>query len=771
MMFLLLGLGCNSPLLGLFHCRSDNIHFLSLVFIIDMQINKKRIKKILVTLVLIVLVSAYFTGLSYFGHQHRINHPEKIVSEKNDTSLIDGWKFHLGDSAAWALPSVNDSAWTTISTDSLPGSYKGEIAWFRLHLKADSILLNKPVALFIRHFGASEIYLDGLQIASFGKVAAEKDKEENIDPNNLPVNINLLGNAPHLIAVRYSNLHFTEYKKNEGLQSHEFELLGFSLHLTDAGYWLQEIFSIRTNLAILFSLGAFLLTLSFIHFLLFLFYRKAKENLFYSLFAFCYSMLFFFASINETSASPEIQLATGKALALFLNPLLFFTLILFVNHIYDNKFKKLRWAATGVMSVLSVVSVLTRWEKMYFISLIWFIIFTVITILFGTYRALRENRPGIRILSTGIGIFALFIFVILSVFFFSQSISFAGTGVSGIIIVFIFICILLSIPISTSIYLAYSFSHTNRSLQKKLIEVEDLSAKTISQEKEKQEILFQQKEKLEVQVAERTKEISEQKKVIEEKNKDITDSINYAKRIQDAILPSDEQVKKYLPESFVLFRPKDIVSGDFYFFSHANDRIIAAAVDCTGHGVPGAFMSMIGHDMLQNIIDERKITDTSKILDELHKQVLMALNRDITKRDSKDGMDAAILSIDIAKREVQFSGAVRPLYYFDSAGFHEVKGDRYSIAGIKEIGSAPFASATVTVTEPTTFYIFSDGFADQFGGAEGKKLMVKRFRELLVSIQDRTMQEQKNYLDTFIQEWKAGREQMDDVMVIGIKIS
>src|ERR1035437_9232982 len=151
-----------------------------------MEINKKRIKNILFTVFWITVVFSYFEGLSYFGQKYRATHKKIISSEKNDTALIDGWTFHLGDNAQWALPSLNDSAWITVSTDSLPDSYKGELAWFRLHLKADTILLNRPVALFISHFGASEIFLDGNQVASFGKVANEKEKEENIDPNNLP---------------------------------------------------------------------------------------------------------------------------------------------------------------------------------------------------------------------------------------------------------------------------------------------------------------------------------------------------------------------------------------------------------------------------------------------------------------------------------------------------------------------------------------------------------------------------------------------------------
>jgi len=178
---------------------------------------------------------------------------------------------------------------------------------------------------------------------------------------------------------------------------------------------------------------------------------------------------------------------------------------------------------------------------------------------------------------------------------------------------------------------------------------------------------------------------------------------------------------------------------------------------------------MVGHNHLKRIVSEQGITDTSKILDELHKQVLLSLNRDISKRDSKDGMDAAIISIDKQKKEVQFSGAVRPLYYFDSAGFHEVKGERFSIAGVKEIVSAPYISSTITVNEPTTFYLFSDGFADQFS-PNNKKLMTGKFKEVLSVVQNKSMPEQKRHLDSFIENWKGSMEQTDDIMVIGIKL-
>src|ERR1035437_2200499 len=704
---------------------------------------KKIISTILWTVGSTIILTCYFWGLSYFGQHYRETHKEKNSSEKKDTSLVEGWKFHLGDNPNWAFSDFNDSAWKTVRLDSMRSWYSGQLAWFRLQLKVDSAFLNKPIALVMEHWGASEIYLDGEKIANFGTVAAEKSQEKNIDPGTLPVNVQLHHTAAHVIAVRYSYQHFPDCKKGYGSAYYQYHP-EFELRIQDNKSSLHDVLFFRNAMIGGLAIGVFLLTLSFVHFLLYLFYRKAKENLLYSVFAFCYAMLFIFSDNQaQVSTKPSVELFYSAAINLFLNPLLPLSLLLFVLQVFESRFSKWLWACVVIAVSISVLDFFTDWinSSVAFTAVVWLTICTMITMIVSTYKAIRKKIPGAKILGVGISVFALLIFIILSVVFFNNGN--ATINPSNIAEGIIAVAALLSIPLSMSIYLAYSFSHTNRSLQNKLIEVEDLSAKTISQEKEKQEILSQQKEKLEIQVAERTKEISEQKKVIEEKNKDITDSINYAKRIQDAILPSDEQVKKMLPDSFVLFKPKDIVSGDFYFFSEVEGKVIASAVDCTSHGVPGAFMSMVGYNHLKRMVNEQKITDTSQILDELHKQVLHSLNRDISKRDSKDGMDMAIVSIDKQKREVQFSGAVRPLYYFDSSGFHEVKGERYSIAGVKEIGSAPYASTTISVAEPTNFYLFSDGFADQFGGKDGKKLMSKYFRKLLTSIQGKTMQEQK----------------------------
>ncbi|MBI3502430.1 MAG: tetratricopeptide repeat protein [Bacteroidetes bacterium] len=262
------------------------------------------------------------------------------------------------------------------------------------------------------------------------------------------------------------------------------------------------------------------------------------------------------------------------------------------------------------------------------------------------------------------------------------------------------------------------------------------------------------------------KAITFQKEIIEQKNKDITDSINYAKRIQTAILPGKEFVQKLFPQSFVFYHPRDIVSGDFYFFAEAGKKKIAAACDCTGHGVPGAFMSMIGNDLLHKIVNENKITDTAKILSELHKNILQALNQDIQNRTSFDGMDVSIICYDEEKKQIQFSGAIRPLYYFTSAGFQELKGDRNSVGA----EGAAFSSQQISLNGSSTFYLFSDGYVDQFGGKNGKKFMAKKFKDVLNSVQKKSMQEQEEILSKELFEWKNDRGQVDDVLVIGIRI-
>jgi serine phosphatase RsbU (regulator of sigma subunit)/Tfp pilus assembly protein PilF len=266
--------------------------------------------------------------------------------------------------------------------------------------------------------------------------------------------------------------------------------------------------------------------------------------------------------------------------------------------------------------------------------------------------------------------------------------------------------------------------------------------------------------------------LEEKNNIIEEKNKSITDSINYARRIQNAILPDTEQIHKKIKNCFILYKPKDIVSGDFYYYAEARDKLIIAAADCTGHGVPGAFMSMIGNDALNEIIVGKGVTSPGEILNRLHDGVRVALKQDTSKMETSDGMDIALCAIDSSEKKLEYAGALRNLYIAraNAKDLEIVKANKQSIGGLKSDEKKTFTNHVVQLNTGDAFYIFSDGYADQFGGKEGKKFMMKRLKDLLLSVQPLSMKEQERALDRTIEDWKGGREQVDDILVIGIRI-
>ncbi|MBI5539436.1 MAG: response regulator [Bacteroidia bacterium] len=264
-------------------------------------------------------------------------------------------------------------------------------------------------------------------------------------------------------------------------------------------------------------------------------------------------------------------------------------------------------------------------------------------------------------------------------------------------------------------------------------------------------------------------EVEKSKQVIEKRNKDITDSIRYAKRIQQAKLPKKEEIYSALSNCFVLFKPKDIVSGDFYFFYKNNLSLFIAAADCTGHGVPGAFMSMIGSEKLATAVSLS--TDTSEILKKLNKGIKESLRQSESYDSTRDGMDIALCSVDIKKRIVKFAGANRPLWIIRNGHYEieEIKGTKKAIGGFTD-DNQHFESHDLKLKKGDTFYITTDGYSDQFGGIRGRKLMTKKFKQILLEIQDMTMNEQEKHLNDFVEDWRAEEEQVDDILVIGVRL-
>lgn len=284
---------------------------------------------------------------------------------------------------------------------------------------------------------------------------------------------------------------------------------------------------------------------------------------------------------------------------------------------------------------------------------------------------------------------------------------------------------------------------------------------------------------LEAKVIERTEEVVRQKEEIETQSqklevlyKHVTDSIKYAKRIQDAILPPDSLVKSILPDSFVLFKPKDIVSGDFYWIHQKEGKAMFAAVDCTGHGVPGAFMSIVGHNILKQVVNNTAATQPALILDELNKGVSETLHHaHVEESAAKDGMDLSFCTIDPGSKELQYAGAYNPLYLIRNGELHQVKADKFPIGFFVGEEKKSFTNHKIQLQKDDCIYIFSDGYADQFGGPNGKKFMANHFRDLLLKVHKYPAEEQKSILDKTIEDWKGSQEQVDDILVIGVKIS
>lgn len=271
-------------------------------------------------------------------------------------------------------------------------------------------------------------------------------------------------------------------------------------------------------------------------------------------------------------------------------------------------------------------------------------------------------------------------------------------------------------------------------------------------------------------------QIEEQKHIVEEKNKEITDSINYAKRIQAAILPPDKRIKKVLPESFVLYKPKDIVAGDFYWLQQSGDTLFFAAADCTGHGVPGALVSVVCNNALNRAVREYGITDPGKILDKTCEIVI----EEFEKSDDvvKDGMDISLCSL-VCRNDsegglpsfiLEWAGANNPLWILNqgAAAITEIKADKQPIG--KFADRKPFKTHRFQLTKGDQIYLFTDGFQDQFGGDKGKKFKASHMKEHILAVKDQPMLQQKEYLDKILEAWKGQLEQVDDVCVLGVRL-
>ena len=325
---------------------------------------------------------------------------------------------------------------------------------------------------------------------------------------------------------------------------------------------------------------------------------------------------------------------------------------------------------------------------------------------------------------------------------------------------------------------------------------EKIQAEALKNLEEKNALMDNMNHQLESQVKERTFELNMQKEELEEKNEEIVSSIKYALRIQQAILPSQSHIDGILKESFIFYKPKDVVSGDFYFVEETtssksgNKLALFGAVDCTGHGVPGAFMSIVGNSYLRQSIHEEHVNSTGEALHFLNEGVCNTLRQDFNESTVRDGMDIALCALDYENMTLYFSGAKNPLFVIrneqlpevettkrnpvvneDKTLFlNEIKGDKHPIGAYVGESLKPFTTHTIKLKKGDLIYVFSDGFPDQFGGPKGKKYNSKHFKTFLMSISQLPLDEQHRLIEKEFTEWRGDLEQVDDLCIIGVRV-
>ncbi len=693
------------------------------------------------------------------------------VTYLNGDSLIKSklyynWRIHVGGPMEMANRDYNDSNWQLAETElniynDTSNNIKkfDSVIWFRLHVNIDSALAAKPLILTMTHLGASEIYVDGKKVEEFGVING-RDSSVYYDPDYLPSVIKMDSAGEHVIAVRYVN-----YKAYRNYKYANKTRGGFEMYMGRTRFILynerSQTVAITFLLILLFGIFT---ALSLLHMLLYLYYKAVKSNLYFSLFSLSLGATFLAIFLGRFATTPGIHLCLPYVSSIIMS-LACISLSGFSNELFSKS--KLRFR---ILSLLSVATFLYWLTDVHMYNILGLVLIAVVTLesvvltIVGMFRKVR----GAKIVGFGLvffGIFFLFIAITAILF---DNINIDESTVTGFLMELLAMGAIVSMPVSMSVYLAWSFSAMNKDLKNQLEQIKELSYKSLEQEKEKKEILEQQNLELEQKVSERTQEVQHQKELVDIKNQAITDNLTYARRIQSAMLPDINLINKTLTQSFILYLPKDIVSGDFYSFSRRDNEILIAAGDCTGHGVSGAFMSMIGSSLLNQIINEKGIVQPGLILNSLNTAVIETLKQ--TQNDSNDGMDISICAINLEKKELQYAGANRPFYMVRNNLLEIIKPDKQPIGGLQIASERTFTNHTMPIQKDDTLYLFTDGYADQFGGEKGKKLMVARFKEILLSIQNLPMAEQMEYLHAHFEAWKGANEQVDDVLVIGIRL-
>jgi serine phosphatase RsbU (regulator of sigma subunit) len=685
---------------------------------------------------------------------------QQYINIDNLLEFTNNWKVKSGDDTLWKEPKFDDSAWDEIADSARDNKNYLSIVWYRMHFDIDSSLLNRPLAFILHLYGsAAEVYLDGKLLKKFGTVASDLAGEEAVfNANPQPIAIVFSQLKDHVLAIRYSNFHRTSAKIS-GFNIGQ----NFIIKFKDLNDEINDALLTTKKSALTVFVAAIFLTLAIVHFIMFLYYRQKITNLYYSLYCIGIFIFAFYTYHLVTSTNYASIAFISKSLQ-FLAPLMVVPIVAMLHTIFYQRFRKILWIIIGAYGLMIILYFFTTRNAANLVLVILMMI-SFVEILRVIIVSVRKKRDGAWIFAM-----TLFLPVLLGVVtsILPDQMSFSGMNFEIKPSQFVFASMILGLPFSVALYLARDFARMGKTLTKQIGEITELSTKTIRQEQEKKQLLENQKTILEFEVKERTREVLDQKNVIEIKNREVTESLHYAKRIQAAILPDIKKINQSLQDLFILYLPKDIVSGDFYSFAQRDEKIIVAAADCTGHGVAGAFMSMIGTALLNQIVNEKDITEPSEILTQLNDGIVTSLKQ--RESEMNEGMDIALCTINNKSKTLQYSGANRPLWIIRNNEFQYYKPNKLPIGGQQYNKTDGFMQHNITLEQGDSIYLFSDGYVDQFGGDLGKKFMTKKFRELLLSIQHLSMNEQKEYLLNTLIKWQGKHDQVDDILVIGIKI-
>ncbi len=675
-----------------------------------------------------------------------INLSKWDIEQEKIIDLNGEWAFYWQTFNQEEVPNTNpDYVQVPSSWNHYPSNdKKSAFGYGTYHLKIILPKKRPPLAFKLLSLGtAYSLYANGKEIAQSGTVGTQRS---TTIPYTLPQVCHLDNPSDTVhIAIQVANFH------------HRKGGFWYSIQLGETA----QIQRSRDRLiAIDLLLAGCLLIMAFYHLGIYAFRKQDHSVLYFSL----VSLIFVVHTLITDERYllhlfPEIswQLAIrAEYLTVYLG---FSFYIMFFHSIFPREFSKnvMRWSKGIGWLLSSVVLFAPVYLFSYTLDLMQLLMLTVgVYVCYALILAVNQKREASKVFLLG---FLIFSATLMNDLLSNANIIQTGRWVSLGFLIFTF-----SQAIVLSIRYARSFSA-----------IEELTA-DLEQRVDKRTQEISQKN---LELEQQKNEIIRKTEIIEKKNQNITASINYASRIQKAIIGNEDAVSSNFKDSFILIKPKDIVSGDFYWYTEVKRsgiiketeerqsiyfKIIAAA-DCTGHGIPGAFMTVMGNALLDEIINENKVTNPSRILSVLDRKLLMKLQQ----HNVNDGMDIAMLIFDEENHQVNFAGANNPLYYVRNGEMHQIKGTKFPIGSTQYKTKKKFENHLIDYQPGDTFYIFTDGFQDQFGGEEGRKYYKKQFRELLLSISNLPMKEQKNYLEEDLKKWQGDQPQTDDILVIGIK--